>query len=369
MDTKTIAMRVTRFAFMHFLVDFICATLLFLLANTKHFFRGNEAAGILLTYNCAAFLLQPLAGYLMDRLKRNRSRNLFLVLSALSLTAGFAFFAIAIVSPSTLWSFYIGASFLGIGNAMFHVFGGKLVLNYSSSSIPGGAYVSAGAFGLGLGALYVTVLQVGVFAILGLVLFVTMVIAEIRVEDYDGIETVHYDTYGETKKAIAITAVIILLIAVFFRSFLGFYAHIDAKTLGISVALLAFLVGSVSFLAKLLGGILYDKAGPYVTVGVSAALGILSSFFLNQIWAALLFVFSVNLLMPVTLDVLRRYFPGKEGFSFGLAAAFLIPGYLLGATLKSYGGYDLSWVFTLISCLMLIVMFILLRRRDGGKSR
>ena len=64
--------------------------------------------------------------------------------------------------------------------------------------------------------------------------------------------------------------------------------------------------------------------------------------------------------MPLTLDVLRKCFPSKEGFTFGLAASFLIPGYLLGGALKNYGTQNIVVpIVCFLTGALLVVVYLL----------
>ena len=127
------------------------------------------------------------------------------------------------------------------------------------------------------------------------------------------------------------------------------------------------LLSFATFIGKALGGILLDIAGPYFVVGVSTTLSVILSIFLNNIFVDYIYVLSFNLLMPVTLDMLRRCFKNKEGFAFGLAASFLFPGYMLGSLLKPYG---LKEVIIPLICLytgVIIISSYLIIKKNNNK--
>ena len=80
-------------------------------------------------------------------------------------------------------------------------------------------------------------------------------------------------------------------------------------------------------------------------------------------------LFSISCTMPVTLWLSNRLLPGREGLSFGLLAAALMPGYLLAQSSPPWEGVGeafLSLLSPLISTILfeLLVLWLLRERRS-----
>ena len=131
------AMATILFTILHFLVDGICALVIF-----SSLYDGDKtnALIIFLVYNIIAFCTQPFVGLLIDKYK-NKER-LFLIISIISLMLGVIF----------KFQYIISAILLGIGNSFFHVSGGKYVISKTNNNIVSlGVFVSTGALGLAIG--------------------------------------------------------------------------------------------------------------------------------------------------------------------------------------------------------------------------
>ena len=153
-----------------------------------------------------------------------------------------------------------------------------------------------------------------------------------------------------------ISALIVIGIcfAIAFRSLLGYSGQINPLQSEYSILILA---GCAVF-GKAFGGVLQDFLGAKPVIIISTLLGIISLALPKEFnWAVIVFVLSVNLLMPVTLDAIRRFLPKKEGFAFGLTAAFVLIGYLLFLLINS-----ISWLRVLsiiLVCVTGITLFII----------
>ena len=342
---------------MHFVVDFICASTLSICFTSVYKYNVNIslASAAFLVYNCVAFLLQPILGLWMDKIKAPLLLKLMMVFSAMSLIVGAIFeFAFA----ANAFGAILGVTFLGFGNALFHVIGGKESLEMSNKATPGGLFVSTGALGLSLGLMYsldtsyaLTLLAIAMPFIFGIL---TAIHAFIPFEN----EKIAYKEIKAPTKTMIII-LLLLCLAVAIRSFLGFFASSSSE---LTVTWMVFLIAVCAFLGKAIGGIIYDLAGPYVLIIMSTLIAVVSGFLLEYVAFDYLFVLAINLLMPLTLDCIRRIFPSKEGFAFGLLAAFLIPGYLVGQMLKG-NAYDFSWVVVLLTGGMLFAIYIIINNK------
>ena len=139
-------------ALLHFLVDGLCLCSLYLLMNASfemlHFF------GFFIIYNVLAFLTQPLTGWWADRMEQ---RHWLLLLSVAFLTLGVLTVSLlnAPLSANYPVIAVVASIFLGMGNSLFHVWGGKQVAVRTNNDIRAlGVFVSTGAFGLAVSMVF-----------------------------------------------------------------------------------------------------------------------------------------------------------------------------------------------------------------------
>lgn len=354
---------------LHFFVDFLSVAPLFYAMRTGPIQAPSSLFIFFLLYNCCAFLLQPLFGYLADRFRFEKEDSSFrydMMVSFGLLLVGFLISAFGVFySARAEIALGIGSVVSGIANAMFHSFAGKVVLTRSNRASPGGLFVSTGALGVGLagGALLEMNHVVVAFlfiAPLALILYaILFACGKIRVGEEAEVVPCKLDNGGKLA-----FLVLILLLAIGVRSFLGFVKMEGEAPSGWG---LVFLCSVMVFLGKGVGGILLDWLGPYVTIALSTVSAILFSSFFGPLWTQYFFAFSFNLLMPLTLDGLRRCFPGQEGFAFGLSAAFLIPGWLIGEVVNQTGMMDfvVPLMVGLTGVLLLLAYFL---KRQKGES-
>ena len=278
-------------ALLHFLVDGLCICCLYL--------TTADCAEMVMTYvvyNVLAFLTQPLTGWMADSLKQ---KHWMLLASVLLLTLAVMMASVTTDNgkQTTGYGLLIVSVLLGIGNSLFHVWGGKQTAVRTENDIRAlGVFVSTGAFGLAIGAvfaswllLYALLLSICLLAMTAVFLF-----PERRYTYEDGC----YSVFGDWNGIWFFIVLIMLIVAA--RSFAG-----EAFTVGITKGRVLILV---------LGAILCF-IGKDVHISV-----VLTGLFL------------VNCTMPITLYWANVFLRGREGLAFGLLAAALMPGYLLAQT-------------------------------------
>ena len=303
---------------LHLLVDGLCVCCLYLMASSL---SVSHLVGIFLTYNLLAFLTQPLTGLFEDRMER---RHWMLLASVLLLT-------MAVLATSVVTSFGLSSTeavvvavLMGMGNSLFHVWGGKQVAVTTGNDIRAlGTFVSTGAFGLALGSVFFS-WPLLYAALLSICLLSTAY--------------VHLDLKTDTEAAInkAIErrfsiifvwlSLIVLMLVVLLRSLVGetFTGEIP-KSSG-----LILLIGFLSMLGKMAGGWLARRLGIVrMLVSVVFLTALCFVFRSHGMVVLLVGLFAVNTTMPVTLYLANVVLPKREGLAFGLLAAALIPGYLL----------------------------------------
>lgn len=286
----------------HFLVDFSCALIMLSMGGGPwHFFA----------YNFCAFAMQMPIGLLADIFGRNRRFALI----------GTALVLLAFI-PVNGWLQVLCA---GIGNAFYHIGGGRESLLKKDGLAGLGFFVSPGAIGIFLGTVLAgnaiaKTTAAAMLAICGLLIFrncsggaVTVSIGKIR-----------------PLLAALMFAVVIL------RSVVGMCMENPWK-LGIFVTLGAVAGAFGKFLGGVAAGTLGAKRTGIISLILAAALFCLPDAGIAGAIGALLF----NMTMPITLGRAADAAPGYEGFSFGLLTFGLFLGYIpafLGIGISPYIG-------------------------------
>ena len=303
---------------LHLLVDGLCVCCLYLIASS---FSAMHLVGIFLTYNILAFLTQPLTGLWADCMKR---RHWMLLASVLLLT-------VAVLATSIVVSFRLSTVgmmvvpiLLGMGNSLFHVWGGKQVAVTTGNDMRAlGAFVSTGAFGLALGIVFFS------WPLLYTVLLTICVLstAYVHLDLKAGISAINsQEAECRFSKLFIWMSLLVLMLVVMLRSFVGETFSGEMSRTGSMV----LLIGLLSMLGKMAGGWLAHHLGIVRMLALVIVLVLVCLVFRSQeMVIALVGLFAVNCTMPVTLYLANVVLPKREGLAFGLLAAALIPGYIL----------------------------------------
>jgi FSR family fosmidomycin resistance protein-like MFS transporter len=294
----------------HFVVDAVCVASVLRAAPASDAI-ASIALLFVLSYDLLAFAGQMPLGWLVDRVAPRKGAALAgVLLSALALAvgrqAGLAVIALA-----------------GVGNALFHVGAGAMVLSSSQAkAAPAGVFVAPGALGLGLGivlgrALPRTPLWPLFFAIVGACVAVAAVADTPRKGSPPASEAL------PAGRVVAILALLFFSVAV--RSLVG-TVGCDGYPRG---TFLLVAVPAVAFSGKLAGGFLSDRLG-WTEVSVAALLtsAPLLAFADGQLWIALPGLVIFQMTMPVTLAAAYRALPTYPGLGFGVLSLALVSGTL-----------------------------------------
>lgn len=303
---------------LHMLVDGLCVCCLYLMASSL---PASHLVGIFLTYNILAFLTQPLTGLLVDSMER---RHWMLLASVLLLTLGVLATSMVINFGQSAVGVMTVAVLLGMGNSLFHVWGGKQVAVTTANNMRAlGTFVSTGAFGLALGIvffswslLYAALLSICVLSTAYVHLDVKAGTAELTDKPVE----------RRFSRMFVGVSLLVLMLVVMLRSLVG-----ETFTGGISkTSGLILLIGFLSMLGKMAGGWIARRLGIVPMLVLVVLLAAVCFVFRGQGLVILLVgLFAVNCTMPVTLYLANVVLPKREGLAFGLLAAALIPGYLL----------------------------------------
>lgn len=313
---------------LHLLVDGLCVCCLYLMASSL---TASHLVGIFLTYNVLAFLTQPLTGLWADRMER---RHWMLLASALLLTMAVLATSMVISLRLSVLGVMIVAVLLGMGNSLFHVWGGKQVAVTTGNDMRAlGTFVSTGAFGLSLGIVFFS-WPLTYAALLAICLLSTAYVhLDLKARESWG--QVHDSGQNQAtsprdsrrfSRMFVWLSLLALMLIVMLRSLMGetFTGEIP-KT-----GALVLLIGILSMLGKMAGGWFARHVGIVKMLVIVVCL--VAVCIVLRGWGMVILLvglFAVNCMMPVTLYLANVVLPKREGLAFGLLAAALIPGYLL----------------------------------------
>lgn len=308
---------------LHFFVDFFSV---YVVVSFKGLALSGESL-VLLTvgYDALAFLPQPVLGAIFEK-----SKNLK-YLGAL----GCLLVIVGALIPEAITAVIL----LGLGNALFHVCDGTIILEKSKKAAPLGVFISFGSLGLGLALSfanpYLFFVLLGLFALLAVISCFL---------DYEKIPFSFEAEKGKEKTLLLPLCFIVL--GVFLRGFFGPYSD-NAWTSSVSFP--ALFSSVAVFLGKFCGGFVLDLVGGLPLIILSGALSLVCVFFPSVAAVSLLGVVGVNLLMALTMEFVRRAMPKHLAFGFGLLASFLFVGYIFGFSLKSLLPFQSYLVPTLMA--------------------
>lgn len=298
------------YTYAHLAVDLGCFYLLF-------HYPYNDAILIYLSYDLIAFGLQFLFGALLDRYYKLPLGIIGIIL--------------------VIMAFFIPSSFrivvCGIGNALFHIEGGRDSIQYSNGKYARlGIFVSAGTIGITLGK-YLGLNDINIIPLimLGVALVLCLFIKKTELKI----------TYHKEKNP-SYLIISLALFIIFIRSLGG----ISASYLTSNVVLSCIVIT----LGKALSGILADKFGAKRVILLSYIIAIATLSLGNNQTLVLIGIGCLNISMPISLGILARQFPDRPGFAFGLSTLALILGALPSFYLSLNNSYLL--VISLVSALI-----------------
>lgn len=306
---------------------------------------ASAAFAFVLGYDLLAFAGQVPCGYLIDRLGWRRGAALAgLALTAAALLVGPALGVVVVVLA-------------GLGNALFHVGAGAMVLAGSGGrAAPAGVFVAPGALGLGLGIL----LGRHFVAVPAWPILLAVAVAPVAVWVSSKAERADTGAPALRSPLARRRAVVLVLgllaFSVAIRSLVG---TVGADGCPRGLALLVTLP-AVAFAGKLAGGFVADRFG-FIDVAMVALLASapLLAFAAGDPWLALPGLLIFQMTMPVTLVAALRALPAWPGLGFGVLCLALVAG-----TLPAYlpGGWRPSgWPLLLLVLASALALYVALR--------
>lgn len=331
----------------HFFVDFACTALLTANAAALSDFWILVCA---LLYNGLAFAFQLPIGALEDRLGLNR---VLAAVGCLLVFAGSLFSAPLIV-----------CILIGLGNACFHVGGGREALKRGEGKATlVGNFVAPGAIGIFLGPkmsklFWLTRLLLPVC----LLAFAVILFTQRRL----GQKAEQRSIPGMT---LPTGRLLLILACMFFTVLLRSYMGTVLRYPFLQTPWLAFLFTLCIFGGKYWGGVLADRVGPLRFSAVAQLLA--SLLFVLSVWIPLLAlpgIFLFNTTMAITANQLYRVMPQYPGTMFGMTTFALYLGVLprlLGWENGLFNWWGLG-ILSLCSTAFLLAGLLLMR---GGRVR
>ncbi len=323
---------------LHLLVDGLCACGLMLMSCLMP--SDVWACVIIVLYDVLAFGTQPLTGRWVDTGGAGVGRLEWSV-------ALLAFGALVSVLPVSVNIFVAlaGAALLGMGNSLFHVYGGRYVAVVSRNDIRVmGIFVSTGAVGLatGLGFSSPVLLAVFVFALLALAALhirhdVALTGSSSIVNTGEARQSPAIQGVGSASSAVPFLLLSCLMLVVAGRAFIGENVPSMSNSFPTMGAPLTMVMASVVIMVgKASGGFLSRIWGVRTVFCVSMLLGAATFLMCPRHHAFVLStLLLINISMPCTLYWATKAVPGREGWVFGLLAMSLLPGYMLGQLTKN----------------------------------
>ena len=286
---------------LHFAVDGLCGAVLANYAvNEPDFDKIVYYFGL---YTVIAFGLQFLAGLILDKRK-----NLILPAFGLApvLLAGGLIKSLGIFGQVIL---------IALGNCLFHVSAGVLILTRYKNFREPGLFVSSGAIGLGLGL--AEMISALIFESICVIFTLTALYCAKKFK-------FESECMNESKPQkisyLMIIGAFLLLGCVILRGF--------GSSENENISSYVMLMPCVFALGKSAGGVLCDLAGWRKSILVIFVMSF-AALQLSGNFGVILLVFAFNMTMPLTLRLLQKFFPSYTGLIFGLAAGCLVPGYFL----------------------------------------
>lgn len=318
MTALTTSRIVAQAAALHFLVDGMCLCCLYLMAAGA---GGANLTVLFLTYNVLAFVTQPLSGMLADGASECQR----------PLLASAAFLSIASVAAASLalngyppMGVYAVAVMLGMGNLLFHTWGGRMVARITANDTRAlGIFVATGAVGLTVGIVGCS------WMLLAIMLAVMAVLTYSALQHAPQVQAASLrEVPARPAAEVSLQWIILLalMLYVMFRSLMGeaMGSHI-VKSHPMMLAL-----ATTAATGKVMGGWMARHGRKWMLLLAATAGAIICLLLSGSNLAIVLAgVFLVNCTMPVTLYWANASLPGREGLAFGLLAAALVPGYLL----------------------------------------
>jgi len=332
---KNIAIFLSLYGLSHALIDASCAFLVLGAISVK-----TNIWVVIVLYNALAFGLQVPFGMLLDKYCYPR----FVTITGLLLVVA-AY--LGLILPMMV------AILAGVGNALFHVGGGKVSLQINSKkAIYPGLFVAPGGIGLVIGIFLAKTNSLSlVYAFPICLIVMSIVLFFVKLPELTLIEK----SSKQTNNVNIIVLLLMLSIAV--RSVVGLTIQFPWKT---HIPLLIILTTAIAF-GKILGGLFADKYG-WMKIGLGGLVCSIPFLFFGTSTAiiGIIGIFLFNFTMPITLVAISRELPNRAGFSFGLTTLALFVGAIPSFT-QYKKWFSQQWIVVALIVIASITFFTALK--------
>ena len=287
----------------HFFLDFLCTALLTARLDTPD---GISILTLAILYNGLAFAFQLPLGALGDLLD---GRRIFAAAGCLLVAVG-----------SFLSSSIFMCLCIGLGNALFHVGGGREALQKSEGKAAAvGRFVAPGAMGIFLGPRLAHLLWLRRFGLPG-ILLVLAVLLLLQSPQF------HRSIPKRPLSHLRLAGILgCMFFTVFLRSYMGTVLQYSFLAHTLSACCFTLCI----FFGKFLGGSLADRFGVLPFSAAAQAVCVICFTLSVKIpWLAYPGIFLFNTTMAITATELYRCLPQFPGTMFGLTTMALFLGVL-----------------------------------------
>ena len=339
----------------HALVDLVCVTAV-LRALGVHPTDATGTYTVVVGYDLIAFAAQLPLGLLADRVKALRAATV----------AGIVLSGLAVFTTGRAEVTMVMA---GIGNALFHIGAGGMVLARAGGrATPAGVFVAPGSIGLGLGLWLGPRTDIPIWPLLALGAVALAVVVPMKAPVQT--DTARSAEQGrELPARPELAALALLLLSVTVR---GFVESVGCQWCP-KTAYLMVALPLVGFMARLLGGYASDRLG-WVETSLGALLlsAPLIAFNHGSLVPALTGLLFFQMTMPVTLMAVWQIMPRKPATAFGFPCVGLVVGTILSGEAPIRTMLDGQFLFGLVAAsatALLLALELIGVRRKGGLIR
>jgi MFS transporter, FSR family, fosmidomycin resistance protein len=335
----------------HAFVDLLCVTAV-LRALRTHDMNAAGTYAIVVGYDLIAFAVQLPLGLLVDKVNAPRAASI----------AGVVLSAMAVLSATGRAD--VTMVLAGIGNALFHVGAGGVVLaNTRGRAAPAGLFVAPGSLGLGLGLWLGPRAHIPTWPLLMLAAVSVAGAALVSAPLQPQPPAVEQERGMPAR--LWLLALVLLLLSATVR---GFIESVGCQWCPKATFLMVALP-LVGFTARLLGGYASDRLG-WVETSVGALLlsAPLIAFNHGSVVPALVGLLLFQMTMPVTLMAVWRVMPRRPATAFGFPCVGLVVGTIVSGEAPIRRMLDAPFLLGLVAAsataLLLALELIGIRRRQ-----